>query len=165
MKYELKPTDTPRAIIDSLAIQLEQVASYLAEEHNDDVLADHHGDDPDDCTYCQVIEGAKLENERARAWLDADPQAPITGRKLEVVLASLRYMQADLEHFVGSVRDGVPRDVIDILESGPTTPEEIDALCLELNTGEKEEEESLCECGRPVHLCTTAYGGSEHADL
>lgn len=37
---------------------LELVVSYLAEAHAADKSADHYGDGPEDCTYCQAIQQA-----------------------------------------------------------------------------------------------------------
>jgi len=133
MSYELKPTDTPRAIIASLAQQLETVSSYLAEEHG----LTRPVDNTCGCPWCAAIIGAKLEDERAQAWLEKGEAAPgITGRTLEVVLASLRYMQADMTFSMeihGKIDTVTMADVEEILESGPTTPNEIDAICEEIN--------------------------------
>jgi len=56
----------------------------------------------------------------------------LSGRTLEVILAALRYMQADLDLELDTPTYG--KDVTDILESGPVTAAEIDRICEELNS-------------------------------
>jgi hypothetical protein len=73
-----------------------------------------------------------------------EPTGQLSGRTLEVVLAALRYMQEDLEVVdVVKARDSLSdvyrHNLADILESGPTTPEEIDRIAEALNTQDAEE--------------------------
>jgi hypothetical protein len=81
-------------------------------------------------------EAERLALEDARKQLsesDARGTAPgLSKRTLEVVLAALRYMQADLETYGQEIPKA--QSVADILESGPTTPGEINRICEELNT-------------------------------
>jgi len=58
----------PRALV-------EQLADYLEEAHEADVLDDHGGDDPATCSYCRAIAGA-------RAYLEATPPEQPDTKKL-----------------------------------------------------------------------------------
>jgi len=96
-KYQLKAEDTPAVIIESLATMLETVTSYLLETHQNELDRNHYGDGPEDCSYCEAIEGAKLEDERASAWLENERENNTPAESVQIrddVFAALKGMLA-----------------------------------------------------------------------